>query len=197
MQDTNYEVFIFPNKTISACYLNTTLGVPCGQGSVPPVGVDARSGSDIQAAVNFARQHDLKLVVKNTGHDFLGRSTARGGFLVWTHRMKDMLHNATFVPEGAPVTNENTFDGDCALFFLFAFPLTYLLCISAVTLGAGVQWHDAYEFAQKQGRTIVGGVSGGGSVGAAGGWILGGGHSILSPKFGLGMQPSISFILHA
>ena len=47
MQLTNYEVFIFPNKTISACYINTTLGVPCGQGSVPPVGVDALSGTDI------------------------------------------------------------------------------------------------------------------------------------------------------
>ena len=117
MQLTNYEVFMFPNKTISACYFNTTLGVPCSQGSVPPVGVDARSGTDIQVAVNFAREHNLKLVVKNTGHDFLGRSTARGSFLIWTHRMKDMSYNLTFVPEGAPVTSENTFNGDCALFF--------------------------------------------------------------------------------
>lgn len=39
MQNTNFETFIFPNDTISACYLNTTLGFPCGQGSVPPVGV--------------------------------------------------------------------------------------------------------------------------------------------------------------
>ena len=112
MQDTNYEVHIFPNKTISACYFNTTLGVPCTQGSVPPVGVDARSANDIQAAVKFAKQHNLKLVVKNTGHDFLGRSTAHGGFSIWTHRMKDLLYNPTFVPEGAPVTNESTFNGD-------------------------------------------------------------------------------------
>jgi FAD/FMN-containing dehydrogenase len=189
MQLTNYEVFIFPNKTISACYINTTLGVPCGQGSVPPVGIDARSGSDIQAAVNFARERNLKVVVKSTGHDFLGRSTARGSFLIWTHRMKDMSYNSTFVPDGAPVTSENTFDGDCAFFFCF---LCDLPSISAVTFGAGVQWHEAYDFAQKQGRTIVGGISGGGSIAAAGGWVMGGGHGILSPKLGLGMPPSFS-----
>jgi FAD binding domain len=111
MQNTNFETFIFRNDTISACYLNTTLGIPCGQGSVPSVGVDARTGSDIQAAVNFAKQHNLKLVVKNTGHDYLGGSTARSGFLLWTHNMKEMLYNSTFVPEGAPVTTENMFNG--------------------------------------------------------------------------------------
>ena len=110
MQNTNFETFIFHNNTISACYLNTTLGIPCGQGSVPPIGVDARSASDVQAAVNFATQHNLKLTVKNTGHDYLGRSTARGGFLVWTHNMKERVHNSTFVPEGSP--GGNTFDGN-------------------------------------------------------------------------------------
>ena len=118
MQNTNFESFIFHNDTISACYLNTSLGIPCRQGSVPPVGVDARSASDVQAAVNFARRHNLKVVVKNTGHDYLGRSTGRGGFLIWTHRMKQMLYNSTFVPEGAPVTTENTFNGDSLRFFL-------------------------------------------------------------------------------
>ena len=112
MQNTNFETFIFHNHTISACYLNTTLGIPCEQGSVPPVGVDARSGSDVQAAVSFAKQYNLKLVVKSTGNDYLGRSTARGGFLIWTHNMKDILYNSTFVPEGAPVSTENTFNGE-------------------------------------------------------------------------------------
>ena len=112
MQNTNFETFIFHNGTISACYLNTTLGISCGQGSVPPVGVDARSERDVQAAVNFAKQYNLKLALKNTGHDYLGRSTARGGFLIWTHNMKEILYNTTFVPEGAPTTVENTFNGN-------------------------------------------------------------------------------------
>ena len=119
MQNTNFETFIFPNDTISACFLNTTLGFPCGQGSVPPVGVDARSADDIRVAINFAKQHNLKLAIKNTGHDYLGRSTARGGFLIWTHNMKDISYNPLFVPQGAPVTTENTFNGDFPLIFLY------------------------------------------------------------------------------
>jgi hypothetical protein len=101
--------------------LDTTFGIPCGQGSIPPVGVDARSPSDVQAAVKFAKQHNLKLVVKGTGHDFLGRSTARGGFLIWTHHLKQTVYNPTFVPEAAPVTTENTYNGD--FYFIFILPV--------------------------------------------------------------------------
>jgi hypothetical protein len=57
---------------------------------------------------------------------------------------------------------------------------------AAVTLGAGVQWHEAYDAIESYDRLVVSGHSIGGSVGAAGGWVLGGGHSALSPTFGLG-----------
>ncbi len=67
MQSPNFETFTLPNGTIDACYLNTTLEVPCGQGSVSVIGVDARSISDVQAAVRFAAKHALRLAVKNTG----------------------------------------------------------------------------------------------------------------------------------
>ena len=56
----------------------------------------------------------------------------------------------------------------------------------AFTFGAGVQWFEAYEAAQQHNRVIVGGISQRGSVGAAGGWLQGGGHSALSPNYGLG-----------
>ena len=58
---------MFQNGTIAVCYLNTTITGMCEQGSVPVIGVDARTVEDVQAAVNFAVQHKLKLVVKNTG----------------------------------------------------------------------------------------------------------------------------------
>jgi hypothetical protein len=67
MQAPNFETFMFPNETISACYSNATLGFPCGQGSIPEVGVDARSIEDVQATVKFASKHNLRLVIKNTG----------------------------------------------------------------------------------------------------------------------------------
>ncbi|KAI0749530.1 FAD-binding domain-containing protein [Daedaleopsis nitida] len=168
MQSTNFETFIFPNGTIDACYLNAALGTPCNQGSVSAIGVDARTVEDIQAAVNFAVTHNLRLAVKNTGHDYFGRSNARGSFMLWTHHLKNITVHPTFAPTGAPSTSE-----------VYDF---------ALTIGSGVQWHEAYDAANEAGRILVGGASAGGSVGASGGWIQGGGHSALSPSYGLGVD---------
>ena len=66
-EHTNWETYAFPNGTIQACYLNTALGIPCQQGSVPVIGVDARTPKDIQEAVKFAGKHNLRLLIKNTG----------------------------------------------------------------------------------------------------------------------------------
>lgn len=170
-QHTNYNAYIFPNNTISRCPLDPVEGQSCGQGSVPPIGVDARSPEDIQEAIRFAKHHNLKLVVQNTGHDFLGRSAARDGFMIWTHRMKDISFHESFVP-----LNQTGTPGS-----------------DAVTLGAGVQWFEAYAAVQAQGKTIVGGASTNGTVGAAGGWVLGGGHSALAPTFGFGVDNVLEF----
>ena len=64
----------------------------------------------------------------------------------------------------------------------------WLTASLAVTLGAGVQWTEAYTAVHARGKTIVGGISTNGTVGAAGGWILGGGHSALTPTFGFGEE---------
>lgn len=51
--------------------------------------VVAQSTDDVRLAVNFARDHNLRLVVKGTGHDYMGRNTATtsGSFLVATFPM--------------------------------------------------------------------------------------------------------------
>lgn len=56
------------------------------------------------------------------------------------------------------------------------------------TFGAGVQWFEAYEAGQQHNRLLVGANSLRGSVGAAGGWLQGGGHSLISPNYGLGVD---------
>lgn len=60
----------------------------------------------------------------------------------------------------------------------------------AITLDAGVQWFEAYNAVETHKRVLLGGISFGGTVGAAGGWLLGGGHGILSPHYGLGSPKS-------
>ena len=44
--------------------------------SLSTYAVAARSAADVQATVNFAREHNLRLVVKGTGHEWFGRSQA-------------------------------------------------------------------------------------------------------------------------
>ena len=53
----------------------------------------------------------------------------------------------------------------------------------AVTAGAGVQLVDLYRFCHENNVTVVGGFSS--TVGVAGGYIQGGGHSVISPWKGL------------
>lgn len=57
---------------------------------------------------------------------------------------------------------------------------------NVITFGAGQQFDGIYQFAQKNNVTVVGGSSA--TVGAAGGWITGGGHSALSVTLGLGVD---------
>jgi FAD/FMN-containing dehydrogenase len=61
--------------------------------------------------------------------------------------------------------------------------------MSVFTFGAGVQWFEAYEAARQHDRAIVGAASG--SVGASGGWLAGGGHSVIAPNYGLGTPNSL------
>lgn len=51
-----------------------------------------------------------------------------------------------------------------------------------ITFGAGEQFEKIYDFASRQNLRVVGGT--GLTVGAAGGWITGGGHSLLSNELG-------------
>lgn len=46
---------------------------PCSTSGYPVYVVAAQSAKDVQAAVNFARTRNIRLNIKGTGHDFLGR----------------------------------------------------------------------------------------------------------------------------
>jgi hypothetical protein len=52
--------------------------------------VAARETADIVAAVNFARTHKLRLVVKGGGHSYKGGSNAPDSLLVWPRAMNDV-----------------------------------------------------------------------------------------------------------
>ena len=97
--------------------------------------------------------------------------------------MKNIIVHRSFSPVGTP-SNETYDFGKSGFIPTLSVKLT--TACEAMTLESGVQWNDAYAAATAANRTLVGGASLGGSVGAAGGWLLGGGHSALSPSYGLG-----------
>jgi FAD binding domain len=62
--------------------------------------VAARTTEDVVAAVNFARENRLRLVIKGGGHSYQGTSSAPDSLLIWTRAMKDMLLHEAFVAQG-------------------------------------------------------------------------------------------------
>jgi len=73
--------------------------------STPSVyAVAAQSTAHVVAAVNFARDHNLRLVIKGGGHSYLGTSNAADALLIWTRAMNRIeLHDA-FVAQGCDST---------------------------------------------------------------------------------------------
>ena len=62
--------------------------------------VKARNTADVAAAVNFARDKNLRLVVKGTGHSYLGTSSAPDSLLVWTRGMNAVTLQDSFLGQG-------------------------------------------------------------------------------------------------
>ncbi|KAL4808590.1 hypothetical protein BDV18DRAFT_150977 [Aspergillus unguis] len=137
---------------------------PCELGNYVSYAVDVSSSDDVVAAIKFAQDNNIRFVIKNTGHDYLGRSTGAGALSVWTHNLKDIEYLDW---------SDSTYSGP------------------AYKLGSGVQGFDVLEATHPQGHVLVGGECP--TVGLAGGYTQGGGHSALSTNFGLGADQTLSF----
>ena len=62
--------------------------------------VAARNSGDIAQAVNFARENQLRLVVKGGGHSYQGTSNAADSLLIWTRAMNSVVLHDAFVGQG-------------------------------------------------------------------------------------------------
>jgi FAD/FMN-containing dehydrogenase len=123
--------------------------------------VAARNTADVVAAVNFARENNLRLVVKGGAHSYQGTSNAPDSLLLWTRKMNQVIMHDAFVAQDCQGKQAST---------------------PAVTVGAGAMWIDAYEaVTTKAGRYVQGG--GCTTVGVAG-LIQSGGFGSMSKGFG-------------
>ena len=105
----------------------------CELGGYPVYSVKVTKVADVQLALNFARNTGVRLVIRNTGHDFLGKSTGAGSLSIWTHNLKEI----DFIP--AYSSPSSSYTG------------------AAIKMGAGVEGIELYEAANKFGVTALSG----------------------------------------
>ncbi|EAQ88320.1 hypothetical protein CHGG_04939 [Chaetomium globosum CBS 148.51] len=129
----------------------------CTLGGYAAYSVAVTKVEQIQLALNFARNSNLRLVVKNTGHDFADKSIGAGALSVWTHKLKDIEFLADYNCRG------------------YSGP--------AFRLGSGVVTEEIYAAAEEHDVTVVGGMCR--TVGIAGGYSAGGGHSPMAALVGM------------
>ncbi|KAL2126018.1 hypothetical protein VTI74DRAFT_1951 [Chaetomium olivicolor] len=147
-----------------SCDPFTAQSKPCTLGNYVRYAVEAQSAADITAAIQFAKSHNIRFVIRNTGHDYLGRSTGAGALSVWTHKLKNIVFKDW---------SDQYYTG------------------KAVKLGAGVQGFEVLQAGLDRKQVVVGGECP--TVGVAGGYTQGGGHSALSTSFGLSADNTLEF----
>lgn len=130
----------------------------CTLGGYPSYVVNATNVAQIQLAVNLARNLNLRLVIKNTGHDFNGRSAGAGALSIWMNSWKDVEFYENY--------ETSVYSGP------------------ALKIGAGLENKELFAAADKYGVTGVGGLCT--TVAAGGGYMAGGGHGPMSSSLGLG-----------
>ncbi|RGP62981.1 FAD/fmn-containing protein [Fusarium sporotrichioides] len=140
----------------------------CEIGAMSHFLINATNVEDVAKSVRFAARYNLRFRVKNTGHCFTGRSLGEGSFSVWTHNMRDIEVQKGFVPYGGKSTPQDVF-----------------------IVGPGVSVAELYRAAAANGFAVVGGLSP--TVGATGGWILGGGVGPFARHFGMGVDNVVQF----
>ncbi|KAI1817328.1 FAD-binding domain-containing protein [Poronia punctata] len=135
----------------------------CSLANTPSYAVNVTSTQQIVETVKFAAKHNLRLRIKNSGHDYSGRSSGAGALSIWTRHLTSTEAVSDFVPKGC------SSDGH-----------------DVVVAGSGVNVEELYDWGAENGKVTIGGYTT--TVGAAGGYILGGGMGPLAPWFGLGVD---------
>lgn len=104
----------------------------CTQGGYSSYAVQVSNVAQIQLALNFARETNLRLVIQNTGHDYNGRSTGAGAISLWMHNLKEI----EFIDQ----YHSSEYDGP------------------AMKVGAGVEGQELYEAVDKHGFNALAGI---------------------------------------
>ncbi|KAJ5915928.1 FAD binding domain-containing protein [Penicillium verhagenii] len=141
----------------------------CSIGGLASYYVDVHEPSHIAATLKFATAHNIRISVKNTGHDFYGRSSVPNTLAIWTKNLDNLTFYSNFTAHNCPASNSQ----------------------NVGELGAGVVAQDAYRFFNGHGMDVMGGYEE--SVGLAGGFAQGGGVGSFTTTYGLMADNAVEF----
>lgn len=141
----------------------------CSLGRLATYYVDVRNASHISTVLQFAHTHNMRISIKNTGHDFFGRSAVPNSLAIWTHNLNHLEFYSNFTASNCPSANGQNIG----------------------EMGAGIIAGDAYRFFNEHGMDVAGGYEQ--SVGIAGGFGQGGGVGDFTTTYGLMVDTAVEF----
>lgn len=165
--DTSYHdsaSIMAPFFANQSCDPFTERSAQCVLGTYVQYSINVQTAYDIAAGINFANDRNIRLTIRNTGHDYNGKSTGAGALGLWMQNLKDIEIKDW---------SDDYYTG------------------KAIKMGAGVLGGEAYKAADAEGLQVVGGECP--TVGIAGGYSQGGGHSALSSRHGLGADQTLEW----
>jgi hypothetical protein len=77
----------------NTCLPTTDRNGTCTIGYLSEYVIMATTKEHIKAGIDFTRTNNIRLVIRNTGHDFMGRSIASGALAINTHNMCQIIAN--------------------------------------------------------------------------------------------------------
>jgi FAD/FMN-containing dehydrogenase len=131
----------FANRSCDP-FTDTSAG--CVLGTYVQYTVNVSCAAEVAAGIKFANDRNIRLVIRNTGHDYNGKSTGAGALGLWMQNLKDIEFRDW---------SDKHYTG------------------KAIKMGAGVLGGEAYKAADAEGLQVVGGECP--TVGIAGGYTQG------------------------
>lgn len=181
--------------------------------------IDVESAADVQVAYAFSLVTGIHLSIKNSGHDYKGRSSSRHSLSLWVSRSLNINFNFGWCfhqtrnlqsvwqsLHAVPTPTKFSFidQSQCCICSRRLSCSQIVQCSHAwrkfdwyqlegflsYYFQAGATWEQVYTFADARNITVIGGYAQ--TIAASGGWVQGGGHSVLSPNYGLGVDRVVS-----
>ncbi|KAF2839602.1 FAD-binding domain-containing protein [Patellaria atrata CBS 101060] len=140
----------------------------CELGALSAYHVRAVSADDVQKTIRFVKKHNIRLSIKNSGHDFYGRSSGANTLGLWVRNIRGTEYRASFSLKGCGKTYQNI-----------------------GIIGAGTNAQEARSFFISKGMEYTIGAHP--TVGVAGGFGQAGGHGPFAASYGLMVDQPVEF----